>query len=67
MYCKICRVYCDPLGVIPLEKYGGDKRGMGRGLYGTLGWSGDFPKICKEPLGCIRPLRGLVQDPYRVL
>jgi hypothetical protein len=35
----------------------------GQGLYRTLGWSRDFPRVYGEPLKSIRYWRGLFQDP----
>jgi hypothetical protein len=55
MYCKIIEEVCrEPLGEIQFEKNGGKTNGRGASLYGTLGWSRDFPRVCGEPLKSIR-------------
>jgi hypothetical protein len=51
MYCKIIEVTWKT------------KKEGGQGLYRTLGWSRDFPRVCGEPLKSIRYWRGLFQDP----
>jgi hypothetical protein len=65
MYCKIIEEVCrEPLGEIQFEKkWRENKKEGGQGLYGTLGWSRDFPRVCGEPLKSIRYWRGLFQDP----
>ncbi len=67
MYCKAFdRVCREHLGEI-FKKNCWKKRGRGRGLHRTLGWNeGDYPEVCREPLRCIRPFTGSIQDPLRV-
>jgi hypothetical protein len=65
MYCKIIEKVCrELLGEIQFEKkWRENKMEGGQGLYGTLGWSRDFPRVYGEPLKSIRYWRGLFQDP----
>jgi hypothetical protein len=65
MCCKIIEEVCrEPLGEIQFEKkWRENKKEGGQGLYGTLGWSRGFPRVCGEPLKSIRYWRGLFQDP----
>jgi hypothetical protein len=64
MYCKIIEVCREPLGEVQFEKkMAGKQNGRGEGLYRTLGWSRDFPRVYGEPLKSIRYWRGLFQDP----
>jgi hypothetical protein len=52
------------LGEIQLEKiWWENKMKGGQGLYRTIGWSRDFPRVCGEPLrvlgtreGCFKTL-----------
>jgi hypothetical protein len=65
MYSKIIEEVCrEPLGEIQFEKkWRENKMEGGQGLYRTLGWSRDFPRVYGEPLKSIRYWRGLFQDP----
>jgi hypothetical protein len=65
---KLLRRFVENLRVrYSLKKMAGKQNGKGHGLYGTLGWSRDFPRVFGEPLKRIRYWRGLFQDPQRVL
>ncbi len=63
MYCKIIEVVCrEPLGEIQLERE--NKMKGGQGLYRSLGWSRDFPRVYRKPLkrsgtgeGCFKTLK----------
>jgi hypothetical protein len=65
MYCKIIEEVCrEPLGEIQFfKKWRENKIEGGQGLYRTLGWSRDFPRVYGEPLKSIRYWRGFFQDP----
>ncbi len=43
----------------------GEQNGRGPGLYRTLGWSRDFPRVYGEPLQSIRYWRKLFQEPLK--
>jgi hypothetical protein len=45
-----------------LKKKAGKMEG-GQGLYRTLRWSRDFPRVCGEPLKSIKYWGRLYQDP----
>jgi hypothetical protein len=66
MYCKIIEVvWREPLGEIQLEKkWRENKMKGGQGLYRSLGWSRDFPRVYGKPLkrsgteeGCFKTLK----------
>jgi hypothetical protein len=64
MYCKIIEICREPLGEILFEKKCREnKMEGGQGLYRTLGWSRDFPRVCGVPHKSIRYWRGLLQGP----
>jgi hypothetical protein len=47
MYCKIIEEACkEPLCEILFEKLAGKQNGRGTGLYRTLVWGRDFPRVC---------------------
>jgi hypothetical protein len=56
MYSKIIEEVCrEPMGEIQfLKKWLENKMEGGQGLYRTLGWSRDFPRVYGEPLKSIR-------------
>jgi hypothetical protein len=57
-------MYCKIIEEIQFEKkWRENKMEGGKGLYRTLGWSRDFPKVSGELLKSIRDWRGLFQDP----
>ncbi len=66
MQCKFLKGTVENLGMrYSLKKLAGKKGVGGEVFIKPLDetHSTDFPKVCGEPLGCIRPLTGFVQGP----